>query len=202
MYCTNCGKNNEQSSNFCVHCGSKLVEAEKKEEKILPADLNIKSNKNWPMIIIGTIFGFAFCLIAAAYAYDHFYSLPKYGQDKLEIEAQKTQANINTQIQTNSIKTNNQALLQTCLQNAENDYNISWKNLCLESYNSTKQHFDDCVKDYNEHFDLEYSQEKCETWWKVEPYDSNCKLNSTIALRLDASLKEAKDTCFKLYPTK
>jgi hypothetical protein len=87
------------------------------------------------------------------------------------------------------------ASLNSCLDDAEFNYNINWATSCKKHLESTKI-------DYIYQCSLVYDQNYCKKQVNNIKHSVDCALPSSTSNNIEQARKDEKDRCFKKFPIK
>jgi hypothetical protein len=102
-------------------------------------------------------------------------------KDELEKQQQATKAIINS------------SLLNNCLADAQNNYQVNWANNCKTSAKNITEGIKGCR-------DLDQSKDFCTSLWGTPDSSPNCSLPGKIADAVNSGLENEKNLCLKKYP--
>ncbi len=141
-------------------------------------------------------------LIAISIFYYFVIFIPKKENARVEAEKQAQLANdekikIATE-KANNQKEQNKILLNTCINDAYDNYHNNWAGYCKRNLEITSTGLENCLKGGS-------INDYCHTLWDADLANYrkggySCSLSSKISDGLDATLKEDKNSCYKNYP--
>lgn len=158
------------------------------------------------------IISIALFLLVLPIAYYFLYALPNYNQQKLLLEKQWQEAQIEkmekeieikkkAEDEAKTEKLNNKLSLNRCIQQAEKVYADNWAKACKTQASEMQADYEQCLKDYK--FIESTVNQKVEDYcaWRKEGASSNndCSLSKNRASGIEEYRKQQKDECFKLY---
>ena len=117
-------------------------------------------------------------------------------QQKAQQEQEKAQQEQALQEQQQAEKQTKDILRETCLSNADSNYNTNWASACKTQAVNINDKIQTCISMGG----TEYS---CRSFWEnhTELYGDNCKLMNN-ADYINQLWQNDKDECFKKYPVK
>jgi len=174
-------------------------------------------NKITPKGIALILSAGALLLIAFSVSAYFLYIVPKQQADKLEFEKQKfeqTQKDKEDKTQAEAQKiederiaeADKQLALEGCLFDAKVSYGNNWQAYCAIWKSEVSDTYEDCKKNWlNLGWELQKAKDWC--WTNTPDYntqenDGSCLLPTKYSSKVQTSLQEAKDECYKKYPVK